>query len=90
VTWASIASSGRAIHHVEEKPMTATNQGPEFLDRRLALYSGRRRMVLGANTFRQFEELMGPRTGQLEELDPPRQDPGGRRGTERSRRFPTR
>ena len=34
-------------------------QGPEFLDRRLALYSAEQRMVLGANTFRQFAELLG-------------------------------
>jgi len=31
-------------------------QGPEFLDRRLALYGEEQRMVLGANTFRQFVE----------------------------------
>ena len=35
-------------------------QGPEFLDRRLALYGAEQRMVLGANTFRQFAELLGP------------------------------
>jgi dihydrofolate reductase len=29
-------------------------QGPEFLDRRLALYREDQRLVLGANTFRQF------------------------------------
>jgi hypothetical protein len=34
-------------------------QGPEFLDRRLALYEKEQRMVLGANTFRQFVELLG-------------------------------
>ena len=38
-------------------------QGPEFLDRRLALYEGDPRMVLGANTFRQFLELLGPGSG---------------------------
>ena len=27
-------------------------------------------MVLGANTFRQFVQLMGPSTGELKELDP--------------------
>ena len=27
-------------------------QGPEFLDRRLAIYREQQRMVLGANTFR--------------------------------------
>ena len=45
-------------------------QGPEFLEHRLALYGEEQRMVLGANTFRQFVQLMGPNTGQLKELDP--------------------
>ena len=45
-------------------------QGPEFLDRRLALYGEPQRMVLGANTFRQFVQIMGPSTGALKELDP--------------------
>jgi dihydrofolate reductase len=45
-------------------------QGPEFLDRRLALYGEEQRMVLGANTFRQFVQLMGPSTGELDDLDP--------------------
>lgn len=35
-------------------------QGAEFLDRRLALYSEEQRMVLGANTFREFVEALGP------------------------------
>ncbi|MET7568005.1 dihydrofolate reductase family protein [Streptomyces sp. NPDC005492] len=35
-------------------------QGPEFLDNRLAVVSDEQRMVLGANTFRQFVELLGP------------------------------
>jgi dihydrofolate reductase len=34
-------------------------QGPEFLDGRLAAYEPDQRMVLGANTFRQFVELLG-------------------------------
>ncbi|HKE68000.1 MAG TPA: deaminase, partial [Nocardioidaceae bacterium] len=38
-------------------------QGPEFLDRRLALYSAEQRMILGANTFRQFVQLLGSSTG---------------------------
>jgi dihydrofolate reductase len=37
-------------------------QGPEFLDRRLALYGEEQRMVLGANTFRQFVQVLGPST----------------------------
>ena len=35
-------------------------QGPEFLTRRLAAYSDNQRMVLGATTFRQFQQLLGP------------------------------
>jgi dihydrofolate reductase len=34
-------------------------QGPEFLDRRLAVISEEQRLVLGANTFRQFVEILG-------------------------------
>jgi dihydrofolate reductase len=45
-------------------------QGPEFLARRQEQYSGDFRLVLGAVTFRQFVEIMGPRTGELKELDP--------------------
>jgi dihydrofolate reductase len=42
-------------------------QGPEFLDRRLAQYSEEQRMVLGANTFREFVQLLGTHP---EALDP--------------------
>lgn len=45
-------------------------QGPEFLDRRLALYGEAQRLVLGANTFRRFVQQMGPREGKLKQLDP--------------------
>jgi len=34
-------------------------QGPEFLDRRLAQYHEDQRLVLGANTFREFQRLLG-------------------------------
>jgi dihydrofolate reductase len=44
-------------------------QGPEFLDRRLAQYEAEQRMVLGANTFRQFLKLLGSST-DVSELDP--------------------
>ena len=37
-------------------------QGPEFLDRRLAYLSEDQRMVLGAKTFREFVEMLGPGT----------------------------
>ncbi|MFI7702409.1 dihydrofolate reductase family protein [Nonomuraea sp. NPDC049480] len=45
-------------------------QGPEFLDRRLALYSEEQRMVLGANTFRQFVQVLGPSTEESKVSDP--------------------
>jgi dihydrofolate reductase len=44
--------------------------GPEFLERRLAMYGEGQRMVLGATTFREFMQLMGPSNGELDELDP--------------------
>jgi dihydrofolate reductase len=44
-------------------------QGPEFLDRRLAQYDAEQRMVLGANTFRQFLQFLGSST-EGTELDP--------------------
>jgi dihydrofolate reductase len=40
-------------------------QGPDFLDRRLALYEEEQRMVFGANTYRQFVELLGSSTGEV-------------------------
>jgi dihydrofolate reductase len=43
-------------------------QGPEFLDHRLAVTSEEQRMVLGANTFRQFVQLLG--SIEESELDP--------------------
>jgi dihydrofolate reductase len=45
-------------------------QGPEFLDRRLASYSEEQRLVLGANTFRQFAELLGSSTAGSKVDDP--------------------
>jgi dihydrofolate reductase len=44
-------------------------QGPEFLDHRLAQYAAEQRLVLGANTFRQFHQMLGPVTAATE-LDP--------------------
>jgi dihydrofolate reductase len=44
--------------------------GPEFLDRRLALYGEAQRMVLGANTFRQFVQVLGPSTEESQVNDP--------------------
>ena len=45
-------------------------QGPEFLDRRLAVYEEEQRMVLGANTFRQFVAMLGSSTWDVEAGDP--------------------
>jgi dihydrofolate reductase len=42
-------------------------QGPEFLDHRLAQYTEEQRLVFGANTYRQFVELLGSIS---EPLDP--------------------
>jgi dihydrofolate reductase len=47
-----------------------SKHGPEFLDRRLEAYDHAQRMVLGANTFRQFVRFMGPASGELTDLDP--------------------
>jgi dihydrofolate reductase len=43
--------------------------GPELLDHRLAAYSEEQRLVLGANTYRQFVQLLGPST-EASKLDP--------------------
>ena len=45
-------------------------QGPEFLDRRVAIHSEDQRLVLGANTFRLFQTVLGPITEDYEERDP--------------------
>lgn len=37
-------------------------QGPEFLDRRLALYGEKQRMIFGANTFREFVQMLSQST----------------------------
>ena len=34
-------------------------QGPEFLERRLAQFDVEQRMVFGANTFREFMDMLG-------------------------------
>jgi dihydrofolate reductase len=34
-------------------------QGPELLDRRLSLYDHEQRIVFGANTFREFAQMLG-------------------------------
>ena len=45
-------------------------QGPEWLEHRLGLYGTQQRMVLGAKTFRQFVELLGPSSEGSDGLDP--------------------
>ena len=45
-------------------------QGPELLDRRLALHDQDQRMVFGANTFRQFVEMLASSTEESEVRDP--------------------
>ena len=43
--------------------------GPELLDHRVAAYSEEQRLVLGATTYQQFVELLGPGT-EAGTLDP--------------------
>jgi dihydrofolate reductase len=45
-------------------------QGPELLDRRLAVYGEPQRMVFGPSTFRDFARLMSPGTAESEVVDP--------------------
>jgi dihydrofolate reductase len=45
-------------------------QGPELLDRRLALYSEEQRMVFGANTYRLFVSMLASSTEESEVRDP--------------------
>ena len=45
-------------------------QGPEFLDRRLALYGEEQRLVFGANTYRQFVRMLASSTEESEVRDP--------------------
>ena len=45
-------------------------QGPELLDRRLALYRTEQRMVFGANTIRDFVQMLASSTEESEVRDP--------------------
>ena len=45
-------------------------QGPEFLERRLEQVSADQRVVLGANTYRQFVEILGPNANESTVDDP--------------------
>lgn len=44
-------------------------QGPEFLDHRLASYSEEQRIVLGANTYRAFAQMLASSTEESEVRD---------------------
>ena len=45
-------------------------QGPELLDHRLAVYGPEQRMVFGANTYRQFAQMLGSATEESGVGDP--------------------
>jgi dihydrofolate reductase len=45
-------------------------QGPELLDRRLALYEAEQRMVFGASTYRAFARMLASAAGESEVRDP--------------------
>jgi hypothetical protein len=45
-------------------------QGPEFLDRRLALYDAEQRMVFGANTYRAHAQMLASGIEASELSDP--------------------
>ncbi len=45
-------------------------QGPELLDHRSALYGKERRMVFGANTYREFAQMLASSTEESEVRDP--------------------
>ena len=45
-------------------------QGPELLDRRLALHAAEQRMVFGANTYRAFARMLASSTEESEVRDP--------------------
>jgi dihydrofolate reductase len=45
-------------------------QGPELLDRRLALYDAEQRMVFGATTYREFTRMLAASTEESEVRDP--------------------
>ncbi|GAA1579308.1 dihydrofolate reductase family protein [Kribbella hippodromi] len=47
-----------------------SKQGPEFLARREAVLAADQRLVLGANTYRQFVEILGPTPADSPFTDP--------------------
>jgi dihydrofolate reductase len=44
-------------------------QGPELIDHRLSMYGGAQRMVFGANTYREFVEMLASSTEESEVRD---------------------
>jgi dihydrofolate reductase len=44
-------------------------QGPELLEHRLSLYGGNQRMVFGANTYREFVQMVASSTAESEVRD---------------------
>jgi dihydrofolate reductase len=60
----------RLLHRQRQLGGYWGKQGPELLDHRLALYDAEQRMVFGANTYRQFVELLGSSTEESEVGDP--------------------
>jgi dihydrofolate reductase len=46
-----------------------SKEGPELLERRLTVVSEEQRLILGANTYRQWLELLGP-SSEASNLDP--------------------
>jgi len=47
-----------------------SKEGPELVARRSEVLEEDQTLVLGANTFRQFAQLIGPSASTLEDLDP--------------------
>ena len=47
-----------------------SKEGPELVARRSEVLEDDQRMILGANAFRQFAQLIGPSASRLEDLDP--------------------
>ena len=47
-----------------------SKEGPELVARRSEVLEDDQRMILGANTFRQFAQLIGPSASRLKDLDP--------------------
>ena len=51
-----------------------SKEGPEFVDHRLTLYSEEQRLILGANTFREFLQLLARSAAESDPTGPPDED----------------